>query len=259
VVLVDNNSQDGSLEYAKSISEMDLWILRSSRNEGYARANNIGAKLACKQGCRYILLLNTDAIIGENALKKMVGFLQENKTIAAVSPLILFKQDREMISYAGGINDAFRAFRHRGAYEILRSKYRKAIETDFLTGCCLLIRTDVLKKCKLFDERFFMYFEDADLSITLKEHGHRIVFLPDALVWHAVTETRTLERRFYYNYYLNRNKLLLLKKHMPRVLGSVYMDTFFKAAKSIFLFKFAKGIAVLRALFDFSRGRFGKL
>ena len=90
IVIIDNNSTDGSVDMVKKMRDTNIQILRNKRNVGFARANNVGVEYAIKQDCEYIMLLNTDTIIDKNTITVLVDFLEKSQNVAAVSPLILF-------------------------------------------------------------------------------------------------------------------------------------------------------------------------
>ncbi len=260
VILVDNNSSDDSIEEAKKINWGKMKIIRNKRNFGFAKANNIGIRKALGENYDYIMLLNTDTIIEKDAIKNIVDFFENDNEIAALSPLILFYQKKDMISYAGGIIDnKHRHFTHRGAYQIDKGQFNKPIETDFLTGCCLTIKSEVLKEVGLLDEKYFMYFEDTDLSFRLKRRHYKIFYFPEAKVWHKITDKKIFEKRFYYHYYMNRNRLFLIKKHHPSILINEISYTLSKAIYNTVRFKIVRGLAGFKGGFDFIMNKGGRL
>lgn len=94
----------------------------------------------------------------------------------------------------------------------LREKYHKIRKDfDFLPGCALLIKKEVIKKIGLFDEEYFIYYDEADLCVRAKNAGYDLVFVPKAIIFHKASKT-TREGSFFKNYYLTRNKILFLRK-----------------------------------------------
>jgi GT2 family glycosyltransferase len=260
ILLVDNNSSDGSVELARNLLDSRIQILRNRRNLGFARANNQAIKIALKMGVDYIMLLNTDATIEQGGLTRMVAFMEEKRNVAAVSPLILFHQRKDVISYAGGIIDGnFRNFSHRGSLQTNRGQFNAIEKVDFITGCCVIFRAEVLREIGLFDEQFFMYFEDTDLSLRLRIKGHEIFFLPNVKVWHKISESGVSGKKFYYHYYMNRNRLLLIKKHCRRILIFEFIVTILKAIINLLRLRFKRGLGGAKGAVDFLLNRRGRL
>lgn len=260
LIIVDNNSKDGSIKEAKKVYKQRLKIIKNKTNVGFAAANNIGIREALKENFDYIMLLNTDTIIEKDALKNIINFMEEKKQIAALSPLILFYQKKDTIWYAGGIiNPNRRQFYHRGAFQVNKGQFDKATEVDFLTGCCLVIKSNIIEQIGMFDERFFMYFEDTDLSFRLRNSGYKIYFYPNAKIWHKAADKKTHDRKVYYHYYMTRNKLYLLKRYLP---GILIQEIFYMVSKVFFdilRFKYIRTIGVIKGIIDFSLGRIGRL
>jgi GT2 family glycosyltransferase len=185
--------------------------LRNSSNLGYAGGNNVGFHHACTAGFDYIWVLNNDTRVAPDALIKMAEALDRDPGLGAVSNLILYMSDaEERVWYAGGILEQGLS-RHRGM-GWLRSQLSSESGTDFLSGCSFLIRRQVIEQVGGFDERYFCYAEDVDLSVRICQHGWRLGYVPDAVVWHSVSASsgHLSATKIYYKY---RNKLLFLKKH----------------------------------------------
>ena len=260
VFLVDNNSMDNSLNEAKNAYKGNMKIVKNRRNVGFAGANNIGMKYALRENYDYIMLLNTDTVIERGGLRKMIQYLNKQKEVSAISPLILFYNKKDMVSYAGGlICRNLRHISHRGAYEIDCGQFNEPISIDFLTGCCLVVRSEILRKVGFFDERFFMYFEDTDLSLRLKRYNYKIEYFPYARIWHKIASGEALKKKFYYNYYMGRNRLLLIRNHKPKLLFSEIPYTIMKSIYNLLRIRFISGFAGIKAAIDFMANKTGKL
>jgi hypothetical protein len=85
---------------------------------------------------------------------------------------------------------------------------------DFLTGCCLLVRKDIFEKIGLFDESYFLYYEDADLCLRAQKAGYIMIVSPESVIWHKISQSVKPESKTYH-YYTNRNNLLFVKKNGP--------------------------------------------
>jgi GT2 family glycosyltransferase len=185
ILLVDNGSPDGSGERLRhAFSEVDY--LQTGSNLGYAGGNNRGIERALADGAEYVLILNNDTVADPHCVSWLVRMAESNTRIGAVSPKILYHEDPDRVWFAGGDFSRLRALsRHRGEGGQDRGD-RKPGDVSFLTGCCLLVRSSVLQTIGGFDESFFAYLEDVDLSLRLLDAGYRLVYEPRARLLHRV-------------------------------------------------------------------------
>lgn len=187
VIVVDNASSDGSVEMIKSKFPF-VNLIENKRNLGFGSANNQGIRIS--KG-KYILILNPDTCTLPGTLEKMVRFMDENKNVGILGCKILESDD--------SISTSVRRFPtlYTEIIRLLMSKrksltefmptsfdYNKTSKVDSLSGCCLLIRKEVLERSGLFDEDFFLYAEDIDLCYRIKQAGYQIYYFPDASIIH---------------------------------------------------------------------------
>lgn len=187
--VVDNGSQDGTPEYIeKNFSQVS--VIRSEKNVGFGAGHNI---VINSIDSSYHAIINPDIVLQENAIKKMVDYMEENTDIGLLSPRICFPDGRDQI--LGKRNPQLKylvASRLRGnepskllrEYAMLDCDLSKPVRIENATGCFMLLRTDLLKKIGGFDEGYFMYFEDADLSRRVNEVS-KCVYYPHAIVNHV--------------------------------------------------------------------------
>ena len=195
IFVVDNNSNDGSIETIEQTFP-DINIIKNDINAGFGAANNLAIKQA--KG-KYILCLNTDTLLINNAIKIMFDFMEkeENKDVGACGGLMV-NEKNEQVCVGGyfptmqelfcrfGIKYIFKNFynEHYGialtADEVL--KYKKEIE--HINGADIFIRKSILDIVGLFDEKFFMYREETDLCYRIKKAGFDIKFVKDAQIMH---------------------------------------------------------------------------
>lgn len=187
VIVVDNNSSDGSAEMV-NLEFKQVTLVKNSTNFGFNKANNQAILLA--KGT-FVLILNPDTIVMENALSRMVRFMRDNQDSAALGCRIL-NQD-------GSIHKYFRKIPVLGK-EILRlilperftldeaktedRDYEHVHEINVLSGCCMMIRKRVFEIIGMLDERFFMYGDDVDLSYQITRNKMKIFYIPDASIMH---------------------------------------------------------------------------
>lgn len=234
IVVVDNASTDGSVKVIQKSKIKDqnenlkLKIIQNKENLGFAGGNNVGIKYALKNGADFVLVLNNDTLVDKNLLVYLIKAAEKYKNAGIFSPKIYFapgfefhkkryseKDSGKVIWYAGGIIDGDNVLgSNRGVDEVDDSQYDNIQETDFATGACMFIKREVLEKAGLFDEKYFMYLEDADLSQRIKRHGWRVLFVPDAKLWHKVAQSSSIGSDLN-DYFITRNRLLFGMRYAP--------------------------------------------
>ena len=216
IVLIDNESQkDLSNEFEKN---KNIHIIKNEKNEGFARANNQAIKYSIKNGFDYILLLNNDTIIKYDLLGSLI---KQSNTLnqQIIQPLILNYDGSKIWNAGGTINNFFGTFHTLKKGKIFKNFKSNSCLTEWFTGCCVFINTDIFKDIGYFDERFFAYYEDIDFSIRLKKMGYSIALMTDSHLQHYESASsksinKTEGNLSPYVHYLNiRNHILLLKKH----------------------------------------------
>ena len=122
----------------------------------------------------------------------------------------------KVIWYVGGVLDWRNVIgRHRGVDEVDVGQYEKVENTEFATGCCMMIRKEVFKRIGLFDEKYFLYYEDADFSIKAKHAGYKIVYSPKAYLWHINAGSAGGSGSALQDYYTTRNRMIFGMRHAP--------------------------------------------
>ena len=216
IILIDNESQkDLSREFGKN---KKIHIIKNEKNEGFARANNLGIKYSLKNGFDYILLLNNDTVIKNNLVYSLI---KQSNTLSQkiIQPLILNYDGTKIWNAGGTINNFFGTFQTNKKGESFKNFKSNMDYTNWFTGCCVLIKTEVFNEIGYFDERFFAYYEDVDFSIRLKKMGYSIALMTDSYLQHYESASSKSINKSEgnlspYVHYLNiRNHILLLKKH----------------------------------------------
>lgn len=229
IIVVDNGSKE-SLKFSKLYLKNNphLELISSSSNLGFTGGNNLGIKHAANRyDSDYFLLLNSDAIVTKDFLKELYLMAKNDAKIGLISPKIYFhkgfeyhsasyspEQLGQVIWYAGGKIDWSNLFSyHIGVDEIDRGQFDLARETDFATGCCMLISREVVERVGTLDNRFFLYSEDVDYSLRVKKAGLKIFYCPCASVYHKISGSTGGVGSRLQEYYQTRNRLLLTLKH----------------------------------------------
>jgi GT2 family glycosyltransferase len=213
VILVDNHSIDGSPEMVES-SFPRVRLVRQNENLGYARANNIGIKASKGD---FILFLNTDTVAPEDSLASLLTALQSRPDAGAVGPA-LRRRSGYQVSFGKEVNffaELWQKFVRNPYFKTALRFSRRVREAGWLSGACLLARRKAVEEAGLFDEHFFLYFEDIDLCRRMREIGFKLWFDPRVEVYHtggAVTSRQKRGSRLEYR----RSQLYYYKKHTSR-------------------------------------------
>jgi len=229
VIVIDNASQEPITIDEKEYPHLSITIHYSKENTGFSGGHNIGFTYAKKHQADYIVILNNDTIVDKNLLKELILAGDANEKAGIIAPKIYFAKGSEyhkdrykneelgkVIWYAGGLIDWSNAYwTHRGVDEVDTGQYEKMEVTDYATGCCFAIKREVLKLVKEFDERYFLYFEDSDLSERVKKYGFSIYFNPKAIVWHENAASSGGSGSALQDYYTSRNRLLIGLRYAP--------------------------------------------
>lgn len=225
IVLIDNGSSDDSLERLRAFKgkKFPVRILANGSNLGFAAGNNVGIKYALNQGGDYIALLNNDTTVKSDFLSELLKVMEKDEKIGAASSKIYFAKGYEfhkqgkkyksnqlgkVIWYAGGKIDWKNVYgSNRGVDEVDKGQYDKSVETDFATGACVIVRAEALKKVGMFDEKYYLYLEDADLSMRLKKRKYKVMYAPKSVIWHKVSQSSGIGSDLN-DYFISRNRLL---------------------------------------------------
>jgi GT2 family glycosyltransferase len=216
VLLVDNGSADGSQETLRAaLPQVDMLAL--PKNLGFAGGANAGLRWAAARGYQYALLLNNDAFPAADMLTCLMD--ETCSDIALLSPKIYYESQRECIWFAGGRQESrLLEMRETGQDQPDGPYWSVSRDVDYLVGTCLLVNLESVAKVGLLDEQFFMYYEDLDWSIRLRQAGYRLRLVAAAHVYHRVSQSTGGIDTPLHRYYLARSSLLFFSRY--RHLGS---------------------------------------
>ena len=214
VFLVDNGSTDGSVSFLNK-QYPRVHYIQNEKNVGYATGNNIGIKEALKEECSFILLLNNDTIVDSNLLTESLKTIELSDKIGMVGAVNYYYSDRKNIQFSGGCMDWYRG----NIFDITRhqedrNQFPEYRQVDAISGSCMLIRKEVFERIDLFDERFFLNYEDTDLCCRAKRAGYKIFTSMKAHIWHKVS--LSFKNNSFIHYFIARNKPLFLIKNCPK-------------------------------------------
>ena len=249
VILVDNGSTDGSVEYVKNRFP-EVKILALEKNVGFAKGNNEGIKIS--QG-EYVALLNNDTKTDRFWLEELHKALANNPQVGFCASKMIFYNDQEKIEAAGDGYFLCGAPFKRGSFESI-SKYNKEEEVFGACAGAAIYRKTMLNAVGLLDEDFFFGFEDSDLGFRAQLKGYKCFYIPKAIVFHRVSATigKLSSRQVYYG---QRNVEYVYIKNMPTPLIFRYFFShlIYNIGALIFFLLKGKGLVFLRAKFSVLR------
>jgi hypothetical protein len=218
IVVVDNETSAESAEAITRAAPRAV-LLPQAENLGFGRAANIGIRRALAQGAEAVFLLNNDATVAPDALAHLAAAVVPpnrerngpDDAPAMVSAKVFLAEEPHRLWGVGG------HFRNRrstdlGSGELDTGQYDQTA-LDFVYGCAMLLRADVLRTVGVFDERFFAYYEDIDLCLRARAAGYRVALVPTAHVWHEGSRS-THDVPAFKLFHAARSRLLLFNKHL---------------------------------------------
>lgn len=261
VVLVDNGSSDGSPGWVRQ-SFPQVAVLALGANRGFTGGCNAGIAWCRENGCASVLLLNNDTAVAPDFLSRLMQHAAPDRLLV---PKIYFYDRRTVINNHLGTFD-FRLGIHRdwfyGRLDTERS--RRLQEVPMANGCALLIPEEVFRQIGLLDDQFFMYAEDVDFITRAVHAGFRVLFVPDAVIYHRESASSGGSESPLSVYYATRNRLHLMKKYQTSrwrlAVFWVYflLTRFVVAARYLRHGQIAQFHALQNAVVDFWRGQVGQ-
>ena len=262
LIVVDAASHDGSAdEIARRCPQAHL--VRCEENVGIARGNNIGAEICRERGFDYILFINTDTSHEPDLLRVLVDAADRHTMTV---PRILYAHDRRLIStHAGDFDWNLGLFRntHHGKPDGPATRRRRELQTA--SFCCMLVPTGTFADVGPLDERFFMYYEETDFLRRALEAGYRLLYVPEAVVYHQESASSGGGWMTpFKHYYATRNRLYLVRKHARSRLRYALFTCYFWVTRvpSVIRYVISGQRAMLKALLlgmlHYYRGRMGR-
>jgi len=243
VIVVDNASGDDSLPRIRAAFP-EIRILETNRNLGFAGGCNAGIRYALESNSDLVWLLNNDTLADLGALDALVDKAQNNPGLGAIGSAILFADEAERLQAWGGgyINFLLGRSRH----------YLHAVPDEslqFITGASMLIRCEAIADVGLLDERFFMYWEDADFCFRLRGAGWKLAVAGDSRIWHKGSasvgkESARLDQ------YFNASARRFFRKHAPIPFLPIWMGSALRIGKRVLKGDWTRALAVVAPVAD---------
>lgn len=264
IIIVKNGSKSQlSLTVLQGFAERVSMIINSAENVGYARGNNLGIQKALTHNANYILLLNDDTIVSPDFLDILVGEGEKSFNIGMLGPKIYYASEPNRIWFSGAyFNRQTCMISTPGSNQFDEGRNGKPFDSNYITGCALLIKREVIEKIGLLDERFFLYWEDVDWGLRAKKAGFANWVIPNAHIWHKVSVSTGGMDSPLRAYHKTRSHLVMAKLHTPWTLNKLqrgfFRDIAWLVLKSSSKDRIKKAIAYLAAIKDYHLGRTGK-
>jgi hypothetical protein len=223
IIVVDNASSDGSQEMVRYLYP-EVKLICNEQNYGFAKANNIGIK---KSKGKYVCLINSDVLVRNNCLTKMLSFMDENAGIGALGPKTFntdgslqrscfeFPRPWNMFCRALALDTLFPKIKIFSGRLMTYWEHDEKRSVDILNGCFLMVRRETIEQVGCLDETFFFYGEDMDWCKRIRDAGWDVVFYPNAEITHyGGASSANSPVRFYVEMY--RAELQYWNKHYGR-------------------------------------------
>lgn len=231
IIVVDNGSKDELNFKAVFLNNNPkVELLRSESNLGFSGGNNLGIQHAIDHyDSDYFLLLNSDTVVSQDFLQELYNLAKKDPKIGLAASKIYFHKGFEYFNesyneserhhvlwYVGGKVDWTNLLSyHIGIDEVDRGQFNEIKETDYATGCVTLISREVIERVGRLDDRYFLYSEDVDFSLRVKEAGLKVVYCPSSVVYHKIGRSTGGAGSPLQQYYQTRNRIFLSLRHAP--------------------------------------------
>jgi GT2 family glycosyltransferase len=212
IVVVDNHSNDGTVEYLKERFEGSITLVESNHNLGFSKANNIAIRQTQSQ---YVLLLNPDTFVGEDSLHQVLTFMDEHPLCGGVGVMMHNADGSVARESRRGIPTPWVALQkmlgRSSRYYMSHLPWDRPGQIEAMSGAFCMLRREALDKVGLLDEDFFMYGEDIDLSYRLLRGGYENWYVPARIVHYKGESTQKSSFRYVHVFY--QAMLIFFRKH----------------------------------------------
>jgi len=227
ILVIDNASVDDSVRLIRK-SFPKVLVHESLVNTGFAKGNNIGIEIAMKKKADYVVLLNNDTEIDFNFFIELLKGVDRHPAGGVFIPKIYFAKGKEfhkdrykksdegkVIWAAGGEIDWDNMFGvNIGMNDVDHGQFDEERQIELASGCCMLLTRKTLEELKGFDERYFMYYEDVDLCLRVRNAGFEIWYIPKSQIWHVSAGSSAIGSVLQ-DYFIARNRMLIGLKYAP--------------------------------------------
>jgi len=219
IIVVNNGLQSElSLKDLHEFNGCIAMVIQNPINEGYARGNNMGILRALHDNIDYILLLNDDTILAPDFLDILIEEAEKSPDVGMLGPKIYYFDEPKKIWFAGAIfNWKTCMISFPGTDQFEDKSEDEPFDSDYITGCALLVKKKVIEKIGLLDERFFLYWEDVDWGLRARKAGFTNLVVPNSHIWHKISVSTGGTDSPLKAYHKARSHLYFSKLHTPWV------------------------------------------
>ena len=212
---VDNASTDTTLQILNQSDDTRLISIANSKNRGVAEGNNQGIRAALDAGCESVLLVNNDTEFDATLFSSLVAGLQRYD-VGMICPKMMFYDEPQRIWAAGGKFQPLFGYRavHLGADQIDTGQHDQAKLVTYAPTCCVLIQKQVFDQIGFMDERYFVYSDDVDFMYRAMRHGIKLMYFPEALLYHKVGRLTGGCNSLFSHRYCTRNRVFFMLLHL---------------------------------------------
>ena len=212
IILIDNGSIDGSVEFFKE-KYPEIEIIQNNENLGFAEGNNVGIRSVIPRGTDYILLQNNDTIVDSRFLDELVKAIENDKAVGIVGPTVYYYSSPKKIQSAGAkILWYIGRSRHLRKNKFDDGNLGNIKEVDYIPGCSLLAKSELFSKVGYLNKSYFAYWEESEWCIRVKKAGYKILYVPQAKIWHKGGSTSSKISGFS-EYHMTRNMFWFMKQN----------------------------------------------
>lgn len=212
VLVVDNFSTDDSVKKLQT-SAFSFELIESQKNGGYAFGNNLGIKQALNNKFDYVCILNNDVIVEQDFLEKMVAYANEHPEIGVIGPRVCLYEDTNILESAGSnVNMNFGKVTRLYHGKKEESVLGKVIPCDYIGGACMLVRSNVIKEVGFIPEDYFLFYEENEWCLKIKQAGFEVTCFADAKVVHKGSATINKVSGLS-EYFMYRNLVVFMKRN----------------------------------------------
>ena len=231
IIIVDNGSVDGSVEFVKK-NYSKILVIENKFNAGFAGANNQGYK---KTHGKYLFLLNNDTMIPKVLFKPLVDFMETDSSVGATQPRVLRQNEPEKLDSVGSFFTRSGFLYHFGFGHKDTKALRRVRPLFSAKGCSLMLRKSLIDRIGLFDKDFFAYFEETDLCWRIWLSGFKIFYVPDSYVLHKGWGTTSRMNFSFINFHSYKNRIYSLIKNLScwNLVSILPVNIFFSVVASV--------------------------
>lgn len=262
-IVVDNASKaDIGATVAQRFPE--ALVVRNETNLGFAGGMNEGLRCALGLGADYALLLNNDTVVDTSMVRVLVDAAQAHPDVGIISPLVLHRDAPNVVNSAGLRCDLRRCYQGGplGHGETNRGQFSGVREVDAVAGAAMMVSAESVRDVGMLDERLYLYIEDVEWALRMRESGRRVYVAGDARLWHGISVSSGGRHSPQVRYYHTRNTFVVSSRYLPMrgARGLIrHLDILLSNLASAFRGRrpLWNAYAVLAGWRDYLRGRLG--